>query len=227
MADKTLPQYDDIPVLDPQDWLYIFDRETGKSYKVQAGALAALAGPVTKVNEKTGAVTLSTDDISDAGKTNKYVTQAEKDKIAKIETAGDGTKVLANNGQYIVVSTSGGGGGTGIFAPVADLTTLKNIDTTSASDWPDKWAVYVESKKVFYALDRDSTATADDELVVVPTAGVGRWIRNTFPVATTTAAGLMSAALVQDLEQAKTDIATADNDQKTLKLYKASNFNAF
>jgi hypothetical protein len=200
MADKTLPQYDDIPVLDPADWLYIFDRETGKSFKVQAGALAALAGPVTKVNEKTGAVTLSTDDLSDAGKTNKYVTQAEKDKIAKIETTGDGTKVLANNGQYIVVSTSGGGG-TGIFAPVADLTALKNIDTTSASDWPDKWAVYVESLKVFYALDRESTATADDDQVVAPSAGFGRWMRNTLPIATAEKPGLARAGDPQLLDE--------------------------
>jgi hypothetical protein len=189
MANKSLDQFDDIPVLDALDWLYIYDRETGKSYKVQAGALAALSGPVASVNSKTGDVTLSTDDISDAGKTNKYVTQAEKDKIAKIETAGDGTKVLANNGQYIIVSASGGGG---IIAPVADLTTLKNIDTTSEADYPDKWVIYVESLKVLYAMDRESVATADDDLVVAPVAGPGRWMRNTLPLATPKKGGLQS-----------------------------------
>jgi hypothetical protein len=205
MANKSLDQFDDIPVLDPLDWLYIYDRETGKSYKVQAGALAALAGPVASVNSKTGAVTLSTDDLSDAGKINQFVSQAEKDKIAKIETAGDGTKVLANNGQYIIVSASGGGG---IIAPVADLTTLKNIDTTSEADYPDKWVIYVESLKVFYAMDRESIATADDDLVVAPVAGPGRWIRNTLPLATADKPGLARAGDPAKIDGAASKLTT-------------------
>lgn len=68
--------------------------------------------------------------------------------------------------------------GTGgvILVPVADLTALKAINTTSDVDYPDKAIINVENLGLF-RLDRDSSATADDELVVQPTTGVGRWYK--------------------------------------------------
>jgi hypothetical protein len=65
-----------------------------------------------------------------------------------------------------------------IFFPVDDLAELKAIDTTEAEQAPDKWLILVKDLGVYY-LDRTSTETPDDSLVVEPTAGPGRWIRET------------------------------------------------
>ncbi len=75
------------------------------------------------------------------------------------------------------ISTGIGGA---IIAPVADLTALKAINTTNASNYPDKSLINVESLGL-YRLDRESSATADDAGVVQPTTGVGRWIRLASP----------------------------------------------
>lgn len=65
-----------------------------------------------------------------------------------------------------------------IFAPVADITALKALDTTSAILFPDKIIINVEANGI-YRLDRDSTATGDDNRIVEPTVGTGRWFKNT------------------------------------------------
>jgi hypothetical protein len=65
-----------------------------------------------------------------------------------------------------------------IFFPVDDLAELKAIDTTEAEQAPDKWLIFVKDLGVYY-LDRTSTETPDDSFVVEPTAGPGRWIRET------------------------------------------------
>jgi hypothetical protein len=70
------------------------------------------------------------------------------------------------------------GGGTGIFEPVQDITALKALDTTTAADWPDKWAILVEDEGQFYRLDRDSAVSESLPRIVAPTTGVGRWIRD-------------------------------------------------
>ena len=44
---------------------------------------------VSKVNDKTGFVVLVTNDISDSGQTNKWFTQAERDKLAGIEAGAE------------------------------------------------------------------------------------------------------------------------------------------
>lgn len=107
---KKLTQYDAIvsPELGMDDIIGVIDKSTGKWRKTTVKDFLAALNVVTKLNGKTGEFTLHTDDLSDVGKANKFVSQAEKDKIAKIYTSGDGSKVLANNGQYIVVSTGGG-----------------------------------------------------------------------------------------------------------------------
>lgn len=64
----------------------------------------------------------------------------------------------------------------GLFAPVQNLTALKAIDTTNASAAPDKYMINVEDSGLF-RLDRESSATANDNTVIQPTVGVGRWLK--------------------------------------------------
>ena len=72
------------------------------------------------------------------------------------------------------------GTGSALFAPVADLDALKAINTTSATTYPDKGLILVEAIGL-YRLDRDSSATADDNLVIAPTTGTGRWYKMSSP----------------------------------------------
>jgi len=60
-----------------------------------------------------------------------------------------------------------------IQVPVADITALKAIDTTSMGD---KSLINVESKGL-YRFDAESTDTGDDDRVVQPTTGSGRWLK--------------------------------------------------
>lgn len=70
----------------------------------------------------------------------------------------------------------------GIFAPVLDLATLKAIDTTDAAVWKDKWLINAQNIGLYY-LDRGSTLTPDDAMVVKPNSitlpAPGRWVRRT------------------------------------------------
>jgi len=54
------------------------------------------SSPVTSVNTKTGAVVLNTDDLSDVGRANKFVTQTEKTKLSTIP-AGANREVQFND----------------------------------------------------------------------------------------------------------------------------------
>lgn len=62
-----------------------------------------------------------------------------------------------------------------IFDAVADLATLKALNTTDAAVWKDRGIIVVEAMNAIFRLDRESAAAADDVLVVAPTTGVGRW----------------------------------------------------
>lgn len=53
---------------------------------------------------------------------------------------------------------------------VSNITNLKNVDTSTGNKL--RW---VESKRAWYGYDSSSTGTADDENIVLPTSGVGRW----------------------------------------------------
>lgn len=66
--------------------------------------------------------------------------------------------------------------GTRLHTAVQDITALKAIDTTTAADYPDKSLISVEDKGL-YRLDRDSSDAGDDDRIVQPTAGVGRWFK--------------------------------------------------
>lgn len=57
---------------------------------------------------------------------------------------------------------------------VADLAALKALDVTTLSD---KHALYVEGMNTLYAYDFDSVDAGDDNLVVQPTVGAGRYIK--------------------------------------------------
>ncbi len=65
----------------------------------------------------------------------------------------------------------------GIHLPVANIAALKALDTTSSTDYPDKYIITVEAVNNIYMHDRDSAAVGDDDLVVEPTVGTGRWIK--------------------------------------------------
>lgn len=64
-----------------------------------AGDQGTGTGGVDSVNGETGIVTLTTDDISDSGQTNKYTTAAEITKLAGIEAGAQVNDVTSVNGQ--------------------------------------------------------------------------------------------------------------------------------
>lgn len=57
--------------------------------------------------------------------------------------------------------------------PVADITALKAIGSSSRADNDLR---LVDTKGLVYQFDSASSATGDDNFVVTPTAGTGRWI---------------------------------------------------
>jgi hypothetical protein len=127
--------------------------------------------------------------------------KAVTDEFGKIRQVPAGTQgqIVGFDANGNPVAVEDGGGGTGVFAPVADLTALKALDTTIAEDWPDKWAIYVESVRLFYALDRESLAADDGDTVIAPTTGAGRWHRKVIANATENNDGLMSKESVKSL----------------------------
>lgn len=82
---------------------------------------------------------------------------------------------LTSDAQAQIDNLSAGLGGR-LLSPVADIAALKAINTTSSTNYPDKTMINVEDTGL-YRLDRDSAAAGDDNRIVEPTAGVGRWIK--------------------------------------------------
>jgi hypothetical protein len=62
-----------------------------------------------------------------------------------------------------------------IFAPVSDITALKNINPSDSSVWVNYGIINVATRGI-YQLDRNSTLTPDNENIVAPTLGPGMWI---------------------------------------------------
>ncbi len=79
------------------------------------------------------------------------------------------------------IGAIGSGAGQGVHVPVQNITNLKAIDTTNATNYPDKWLINVEDSGL-YRYDRESTASEALPRVVSPTTGPGRWIRLTTPL---------------------------------------------
>lgn len=99
---KKLTQYDPIatPDLDLDDVVGLIDKATGKWRQTTIRDILTALDVVLTVNGKKGAAILNTDDLSDAGKTNKFVSQTDKDKLAKIKTTGAANRFFAEDGNY-------------------------------------------------------------------------------------------------------------------------------
>jgi hypothetical protein len=89
-------QVEILDTLDASDYVVIiYSANTGGviPYYTQAQVDALLAalpsGAVASVNSQTGVVVLDADDISDASTTNKFITQAELDKLAGIQAGAE------------------------------------------------------------------------------------------------------------------------------------------
>lgn len=108
------------------------------------------AGSVASVNGMSGVVVLDADDISDTTTVNKFITQAELDKLAGVESGAqvntfdfadapsDGSQYARKDGAWAVVV--GGGGGsvawgdiTGTLSSQTDLQAALNSKLDSAS----------------------------------------------------------------------------------------------
>ena len=133
------------------EWIGLTADVSGKADKVTGATNGNIAGL-----DAGGNLTDSGKKVNDAGDTSDDLWTANK-----INTAID-------------TATSGIAGR--LLAPVQDITALKAIDTTNADDFPDKTMINVEDKGL-YRLDRDSSTAGDDDRVVAPTVGVGRWYK--------------------------------------------------
>ena len=136
------------------------------------------AGAVDSVNSITpvsGNVTLTQDNIGD-GTTYKQYSTTEKAKVGVITTTGDGSKYLADDGQYKTVS----GGSSSLLDPVADLAALKAINTTTFTTIKE---IQVQTLGK-YKFQSASTLTGDDNLVITPTTGssAGRWVKQSMVI---------------------------------------------
>ena len=114
-------------------WKY--KSEDSSRYRVLAGG----GGGVVSVNGKTtSTVTLNQDDILD-GSNYKQYSQADKTKVSKIVTTGDGSKALTDDGTYkgLTVKKRTGQWG-GIYktftAPKDGVYTLSGIYSIGAND---------------------------------------------------------------------------------------------
>jgi hypothetical protein len=149
-------------------------------------ASIAQIGGVTSVNGETGAITISSDDISDAGQTNKWFANS----LARgAITAGSGisynsgtgvisttqTLTTAGTPQFAGLTLTGNMGITGNIIPSADVT----YDLGSLSyQWRDVYvgpgSLYVNGQKVLQDDSGTITFSADmDENIRIKTLGTG------------------------------------------------------
>lgn len=68
-------------------------------------------------------------------------------------------------------------GPTGIHIPTASISSLRALNTTSASSYPDGWIIVVKTSPdhITYIFHRDETGTDDGDLIIEPTTGPGIW----------------------------------------------------
>lgn len=94
---------------------YIYDA-CGSFIQLPSSNGGGEGGSVDSVNGFTGVVTLTADSISDLLTTHKFITAAEKSKLAGIAAGAQVNTVFSVNGQTgDVVIAGGGGGGSGGF----------------------------------------------------------------------------------------------------------------
>lgn len=85
-------------------------------------------------------------------------------------------KILTQGDIQTLIDASAVGVNGRIFDAVADLTAAKAINTTDVDDWPDNGVMVVKTLGT-YRLDRSSSAAGDNNRVIQPTTGVGRWLK--------------------------------------------------
>lgn len=107
-----------------------------------------------------------------------------------------------------------------ISAGVADLAALKAINTTLLSD---RVCILVESLG-WYRFDSASAVAGDDDIIVVPTVGSGRWIKMALAQYVAGAAGAQDLGFNADLEYyyGNTKLVT---DTETLSQWVAGGYN--
>lgn len=97
---------------------------------VTAQSIADLAaGGVSSVNGETGAVTLTSDDISDTAQTHKFVTSSDLTNLSNLSGTNTGDQTITLTGDVT-------GSGTGTFAATIanDAVTYAKIQNVSATD---------------------------------------------------------------------------------------------
>lgn len=101
-----------------------------------------------------------------------------------------------------------------IYGKVTDVTALKAIGSSSRFD---EQVCYVAGLDLFYEFDADSSATPDDDLVVQPTSGTGRWLK--IETGGSSGDGTASAldALIQKVENEKGGVITTAIDNSAIR----------
>jgi hypothetical protein len=102
--DVTIPEIQEKATPALSDSLLGADSEQDKDARFVLSAIFGFFAKMLKINNlnfnSDGSLQLKTSDIPDAGTDSKYVTQAEKQKINVIETAGAADEFLAKDGTY-------------------------------------------------------------------------------------------------------------------------------
>ena len=88
----------------------------------------------------------------------------------------DTSSIPTSAAVHTAIANSTSGISTGLKEAVGTITELRALNTTNASEYPDKVMILVEEAGQ-YRLDRESTSTDDGIKIIQPTTGVGRWLR--------------------------------------------------
>lgn len=96
-----------------------------------------------------------------------------------------------------------------VYGVVDDITELK---TVASGDRFDKQMTFVDGSDVFYKFDADSIAAGDDNLVVAPNSGTGRWIKIEFAGSGSNGTASSVEQLQQKLDNERSRIFTQDLD---------------
>lgn len=96
-----------------------------------------------------------------------------------------------------------------VYGSVATISALKAI---ASADRTDNQICWVYGLELFYQFDAGSSATADDDLVVQPTSGTGRWLKVEFAGSASSGTASSVEQLQQKLDNEKSKIFTTDLD---------------
>jgi hypothetical protein len=88
----------------------------------------------------------------------------------------DTSSIPTSAAVHTAIANVGAGISTGLKPGIGTIAELRALNTTNASEYPDKVMILVEEAGQ-YRLDRESSATDDGIRIIQPTTGVGRWLR--------------------------------------------------